>query len=91
LRIRLISSLRREVAIAKSFRVPVVISSGATNDYLLRRPHDYSALAMLFDMDSSLAFSALSEVPLSIVERNRLKLSPDFVAPGLRVVRRRDP
>lgn len=91
LRIRLISSLRKEVAIAKSFRVPVVISSGATNDYLLRGPHDYSALAMLFDMDSSLAFKALSEVPWSIVERNRLKLSPDFVAPGLRVVRRRDP
>jgi len=91
LRIRLISSLRREVATAKSFRVPIVISSGTTNDYLLRGPHDYSALAMLFDMDSSLALSALSEVPLSIVERNRLKLIPDFVAPGLRVVRRREP
>jgi len=91
LRIRLISSIRREVAIAKSFRVPVVISSGTTSDFLLRRPRDYSALAMLFDMDPSLAFSALSEIPLSIVERNRLKLSPDFVAPGLRVVRRRDP
>jgi len=91
LRIRLISSLRREVAIAKSFRVAVVISSGAANDYLLRGPHDYSALAMLFDMDSSLAFKALSEVPWGIVERNRLKLGPDFVAPGLRVVRRRDP
>jgi len=91
LRIRLISSLRREVAIAKSFHVPVVISSGATDDYLLRRPHDYSALATLFDMDSSLAFSAISKIPQGIVERNRLKLSPDFVAPGLRVVRRRDP
>jgi ribonuclease P/MRP protein subunit RPP1 len=91
LKIRLISSFRREVAIAKSFRVPVVISSGTTNDYLLRSPHDYSALTMLFDMNSSLALNALSEVPLRIVERNRLKLSPDFVAPGLRVVRRRDP
>jgi len=91
LRIRLISSLRREVAIAKSFRVPIVISSGTTNDYLLRGPHDYSALAVLFDMESALALSALSEVPFHIVERNRLKLSPDFVAPGLRVVRRRDP
>jgi len=91
LRIRLISSLRREASIAKSFHVPVLISSGATDSYLLRRPHDYSALAGLFDMDSSLAFSALSEVPRSIVERNRQKLSPNFVAPGLRVVRSRDP
>jgi len=91
LRIRLISSLRKEATIAKSFRVPVIISSGATSDYLLRKPHDYSALAMLFDMDSSSALNALSQVPQGIVKRNRLKLSPDFVAPGLRVVRRRDP
>jgi len=91
LRTRLLSSFRRETATAKSFGVPIVISSGATDDYLLRGPHDFSALSILFDMDSSLALSAVSDVPLSIVERNRLKLSPDFVAPGLRVVRRKDP
>jgi len=90
-RIRLISCLRRETVIAKSFRVPVVISSGTTISHLLRKPQDYSALATLFNMDSSLALSALSEAPLRIVERNRLKLNPDFVAPGLRVVRRKDP
>jgi RNase P/RNase MRP subunit p30 len=90
-RIRLLSSLRRDVAVAKSFHVPIVISSGATDEYLLRRPRDYSALTRLFDLDSSLASKALSENPLSIVQRNRLKLSPDFVAPGLRVVRRKDP
>ncbi|MFQ5999929.1 MAG: RNase P subunit p30 family protein, partial [Candidatus Bathyarchaeia archaeon] len=43
-RIRLLSRLRREVAIAKRFNVPVVISSGATNEYLMRSPHDYAAL-----------------------------------------------
>jgi len=90
-RIRLISCLRRETAIAKSYRVPVVISSGTTNDDLMRSPRDYAALATLFDMNQSSALSALSEVPLHIVKRNRLKLSPDFVAPGLRVVRRKDP
>jgi len=91
LRIHLISNLRREVAIASSFRVPITVSSGATDDFFLRSPYDYSALAMLFDMTSSSALAALSKVPLSIVERNRRKLSPDFVAPGLRVVRRKDP
>jgi ribonuclease P/MRP protein subunit RPP1 len=91
LRIRLFSSLRREVTIAKSKGVPVVISSGASNDNLLRGPHDYAALSALFDMDSSVALKALSEIPCGIVKRNRAKLSPDFVAPGLRVVRRGDP
>jgi ribonuclease P/MRP protein subunit RPP1 len=88
-RIRLLSRLRREVAIAKRFNVPVIISSGATNEYLMRSPHGYAALAVLFDMPLPYALRALSENPLAIVERNREKLSPDYVAPGIQVVRRK--
>ena len=89
-RIRLLFRLRREVAIAKKFNVPVVISSGATNQYLMRSPHDYAALATLFNMSLPYALRALSEDPLAMVERNREKLSPDYVAPGIRVVRRKN-
>jgi RNase P/RNase MRP subunit p30 len=91
LRIRLLSSLRRETALAKSFGVPVVLSSGATDESLLRRPRDYLALTTLFDLDMSVAAKGLSDNPSSLVQRNRLKLSPDFVAPGLRIVRRKAP
>lgn len=90
-RIRLISSLRKESALAKKFGVPVVLSSGATNEYLMRGPREYAALAGLFDMNSSVALDALSEVPSSLVERNREKLSPGYVAPGIRVVKEGDP
>ena len=91
LRVRLLSSLRRETALAKNCRVPVVLSSSATDESLLRRPLDYLALTTLFDLDASVASKAFSENPSGIVQRNRLKLSPDFIAPGLRVVRRGDP
>jgi len=86
-RIRLLSILRREAAIAKRFDVPIVISSGATDEYLMRSPHDYVALASLFDMGTSVALRAFSEIPFSIVRRNREKLSPNYVAPGIRVVK----
>jgi len=89
-RIRLLSRLREEVATAKKFRVPVIISSGATNSLLMRGPHDYASLASLFDMTPSLALRALSEPPLTMIEQNRKKLSPDYVAEGVRVVRRKN-
>jgi ribonuclease P/MRP protein subunit RPP1 len=89
-RIRLISSLRRESAIAKKFSVPIVISSGATNEYLMRSPRDYAALASLFDMATPGALRALSEIPFSLVERNRGKLSSSYVAPGIRVIKEGD-
>jgi RNase P/RNase MRP subunit p30 len=88
-RIRLLSRLRREVEIAERLKVPIVISSGATNEYLLRGPHDYASLATLFDMPLPSALRALSEDPVSMVERNREKLSPYYVAPGIRVVGRK--
>jgi len=88
LRIRLLSTLRKEVTIAKKFGVPITISSGATNVHLMRGPYDYAALASLFGMAVPLALRALSETPLTIVERNRDKLNPDFVAPGIRIVRK---
>jgi len=86
-RIRLLSSLRKEVAVARKFDIPITISSGASDENFLRSPQDYVALATLFDLPVSCALQALSDYPLSIVERNKEKLSPCYVAPGVRVVR----
>ncbi|MFQ5758784.1 MAG: RNase P subunit p30 family protein [Candidatus Bathyarchaeia archaeon] len=89
-RIRLVSSLRRESSIAEKFGVPIVISSGATDEYLMRGPREYAALAGLFDMTTPVALNTLSKIPFSLVERNREKLSPNYVAPGIRVVKEGD-
>jgi RNase P/RNase MRP subunit p30 len=88
IRIRLLSSLRREVAIAEDFHVPIVISSGASNELLMRKPRETAALTSLFDLDKGSAINVVSKNPLAIVKRNREKLSPDFVAPGIRLLRR---
>jgi RNase P/RNase MRP subunit p30 len=87
-RIRLISSLRREVALAKKSKVPLVLSSGAFHRYLPRSAQDYASLAYLFDLAHHEAVRAMSDTPLGIVKRNRRKLGPDYVAPGVYVVKR---
>lgn len=87
-RIRLLSRLRREGETAKRFGVPVVVSSGAEDPHFLRSPHDYAALTVLFDLPSPLRMRALSETPLAVVKRNRSKLSSEYVAPGIRIVKR---
>jgi RNase P/RNase MRP subunit p30 len=88
-RIHLLSRLRKEVATAERFRVPITLSSGATDELFMRGPYDYAALTTLFDLSASSALKALSENPMVVVGRNREKLSPDYVAPGIRVVRRK--
>jgi len=87
-RIRFLSSLRREVTIAENFHIPVIISSGASNELLMRKPRGMAALASLFDLSKPLSIDAISKNPRAIVERNREKLNPKFVAPGIRLIRR---
>lgn len=91
-RVRLLSSLRREVSIAREFRLPVVVSSGASELLLLRKPREMAVLASLFGLEGDAALDAVSSVPTGLVERNRQKLSTGFVAPGIRVVKQgKDP
>jgi len=87
-RIRLLSSLRREVAIAQAFHIPIAISSGATSELLMRKPRELAALTSLFDLDKTSAVEAVSRNPVAITKRNREKLGSNFVAPGIRIIRK---
>jgi len=86
-RIRLLSNLRKEAAIAKEFHVPIITSSGVSDEMLMRKPRELAGLTHLFDLDEISAIEAVSKNPVAIVKRNREKLSPRFVAPGIRIVR----
>jgi RNase P/RNase MRP subunit p30 len=90
-RVRLLSSLRREVAIALEFHVPVVVSSGVGEEQLLRKPRDLASLAYLFGLNEAQALDAVSNNPAGIVLRNREKLSSRFIAPGISVVKEGKP
>ena len=87
-RTRLLSNLRKEVQTAKEFHVPIVLSSGVSEEALTRRPMDLAALSFLFGLDNTIATEAVSKNPTAIVRRNREKLSARFIAPGIRVIRR---
>jgi RNase P/RNase MRP subunit p30 len=87
-RARLLSNLRRQVTTALDQHVPVVVSSGVSEEFLLRGPKDVAALASLFDLTRTYALEAVSKNPTRIVKANRRKLESKFVAPGIRIVRR---
>jgi RNase P/RNase MRP subunit p30 len=86
-RIRLLSRLRKEVVTAEKANVPITLSSGATDELFMRGPYDYVALTSIFDLSLPSALKAMSEIPSKRVQRNREKLSQDYVAPGISVVR----
>jgi RNase P/RNase MRP subunit p30 len=87
-RTRLLSNIRREAAIANQFHVPIILSSGVSEEMLLRKPREMAALAFLFGLDEASALKAVSQNPYVIVKRNRGKMDSGFVAPGIRVIKK---
>jgi RNase P/RNase MRP subunit p30 len=87
-RIRLLSMLRREVEAASDFHVPIVASSGVSEELLMRKPLELACLGSLVGLCESAGIDAVSKNPTALVTRNREKLSWRFVAPGIRVIRR---
>jgi RNase P/RNase MRP subunit p30 len=85
-RIRLLSCLRRETAIAQNYHLPIVVSSGSSDPRLLRKPREMALVAALFGLEGPESLKAVSENASTIVTRNRRKLDKNFVAPGIRVV-----
>ena len=86
-RVRLLMSLRREVAVAREFKVPLVVSSGASEERLMRSPMDMASLGYLFGLDEAAALDAVSTSPSGMVGRNREKLGSRFVAPGITLIK----
>jgi ribonuclease P/MRP protein subunit RPP1 len=86
-RVRLLMSLRREVAVALEFHVPLVLSSGVSEERFMRSPRDMASLGYLIGLDEVSVLDAVSTNPATIVSRNREKLGSGFVAPGIKVIK----
>lgn len=86
-RVRLLSSLRREVALAREFHIPIVVSSGVGEEHLMRMPRNLASMAYLFGLNETEALDAVSTNPAAIIVQNREKMSSAFIAPGISVLK----
>ncbi|UCD44418.1 MAG: hypothetical protein JSV27_09870 [Candidatus Bathyarchaeota archaeon] len=81
---KLLTIIREEVENSVRHRVPVVVSSGAHGPLAMRDPRSLAAVLSLVDIDEERSLDTVSTNPWDLVERNREKLGPDFVMPGVR-------
>ncbi len=67
--------------------VPVILSTGASNRLEMREPRGLASLMTLLDIEPEDAVEMVSTNPQGIIERNRGRLSGEYVAPGVRIVK----
>lgn len=67
---KIITIIKRDLAVASHYDIPVVLSSGATSSILMREPRALTALATLLDINEDYAIEMLSTIPESILAKN---------------------
>ncbi len=85
-RARALVNLKRDIWNATQEGVPVVVSSGAGTPLRMREPRALASITSLLGLSENKGLDAVSETPRRILERNREKLGPGFVSPGVKEV-----
>jgi len=85
-----IARIGKEIARAKQNRFRIVISSGADNPMYLRAPRDVAAVGMLLGLDREEALRSISTIPISLVNKNRMKLGSRYAGENVRILGVRD-
>jgi RNase P/RNase MRP subunit p30 len=80
------SRVAKEAAIAREHGSRVVLSSGCTSPAMVRSPSQISAIGRSIGLPKELSNQAVSEAPLSIIERNHERRSHEYIEEGVKVV-----
>jgi RNase P/RNase MRP subunit p30 len=87
-RSKILKVYREAVMTAVGNGMEIVLSSGATHPMGLRSPLAMVHIGMLLGIDRTLAERSINDLPAYIIERSLKKLRPEFISPGVEVIRR---
>ncbi|MFX0106660.1 MAG: RNase P subunit p30 family protein [Candidatus Hodarchaeota archaeon] len=90
MRSKIIKNYKEIISVAMDSGMSVILSSGATDAIKMRAPRALCYIGLLLGMNWVMAKKAVYETPDFILTRNLKRLSPDYVAPGIELVRRSD-
>jgi len=80
-------AIRKAIAIAKRYNVPMVLSSASYSLFNLISPLQLTSLLTTLGLNSEEAMLCITANPKFIIERNRHRKSRDHVAPGVDIIR----
>ena len=85
-RVRTFRALRKVIMLCEKYKTPMIIVSGARDEWELRAPRDLASIASVLGMDVARAIEGVSDIPFNLIKRNREKLSGKRIGDALKVV-----
>jgi RNase P/RNase MRP subunit p30 len=86
-RARVLANMRESITLAKKYGTELVLTSGARDEWELRDPWCMIGIGVMLGMELKEAKEAVSSTPLRIARLSKQKQAPEWVMPGVRVLR----
>jgi len=83
-RSKLFSQYRDILKLHEKFKFPILITSGATSIYDLRKPRDIISLTQCFDMKKQDSVNSMTSSPKKILKRSKIR--PKMIVNGVRTI-----
>lgn len=75
--------IRSALKIAIHKNVPILFTSGSSRVDQMRSPRELASLGQILLSSSTLSLDSLSTIPQRLLKQNLIKISPDYIAPGV--------
>lgn len=86
LRSQTIAKMHQNLQLVRKYGALFILTSGAQDKWGLRAPHDMIAVGKMLGMTDAEAKAAVSDNPLSLIEKSRNRKNPNILTKGLEVL-----
>ena len=77
--------MEHNIKLAKKFRAPIILCSGAVSHFELRSPQCLISMANQLGMELANAKNSISKVPEKILNQIKERKSGKWISPGVKV------
>jgi len=84
---KVLAYMRKNVQLAGKYGAPLILCSGALSEWELRDPFCMISMAVQLGLELKDAKQAISKVPGALINLSKKRRSPQWIMPGVRVVK----
>lgn len=83
----IMKNMLQNVKLAKKYKVPIILCSGALSHWDICDPTCLTSFATLLGLELKEAKNALSKVPEKILKQSKERRDGDWIAPGIKMIK----
>lgn len=86
-RSKVLSNIENNVRLAKKYKAPIILCSGAISHFGLKDPQVMISMASQLGLNLNEAKNSVSKIPEKIIKESRERKSEKWIMPGVKVVK----